>query len=406
MMAAVPTLLRRRRRLLVLVALASVSGGGWAGLASATRDGTAGSATARRGATDGRLSVSLGVTGLAPPSAPRARTFLSLWPACGCGRRTVLEQFSLRDGRRLRALARLPTGLGIQLSAPHATPGGPVWLTLATGPKYRSGVAGGDPQPNTCGGSIVRYDPATLHAATVAAVPRDQLISDAIPAPGGRRAAIVAGGCATAYFDMHYVIDDLRSGRSWTLGADARRCHALSDPAWSHDGAQLVFAYGPSILSRRTHLSNGVCSVPRHGRVVVAPAGHPSRASSWTQTLPDPTCSYEDAAFDRAGIAAVEGCSKGAPVGSGGGNTNLGDAFLVQLNARRRVVARVALKRGWEAGGIATDPRTGTVLVSESQANNNGGPSYNWAWSFDGRRLRLISRYAGADASTVVAEPW
>jgi hypothetical protein len=70
------------------------------------------------------------------------------------------------------------------------------------------------------------------------------------------------------------------------------------------------------------------------------------------------------------------------------------------------VVLRLRLARGYDGGDIVIDRRTRTVLVSESQAANQGIPVFNWAWEFDGHRLRVIHRYANEDAATVIAEPW
>jgi hypothetical protein len=55
----------------------------------------------------------------------RMGSFISVFPACACEHRTALERFSLRDGRRLGVVARLPAGPGIEVSSPHALPGIP-----------------------------------------------------------------------------------------------------------------------------------------------------------------------------------------------------------------------------------------------------------------------------------------
>ena len=69
---------------------------------------------------------------------------------------------------------------------------------------------------------------------------------------------------------------------------------------------------------------------------------------------------------------------------------------------------RPALKfaRGYDGGGIASDQRTGTVLVSEYQAANQGIPVFNSIWAFHGHTLRTIKRFPNRDAATVIAEPW
>jgi hypothetical protein len=50
--------------------------------------------------------------------------------------------------------------------------------------------------------------------------------------------------------------------------------------------------------------------------------------------------------------------------------------------------------------------RTGTVLISEYQAANNGVHPYNWVWAYSNGTLRLIHRYTEEDAPQVTAEPW
>ena len=74
-------------------------------------------------------------------SAPRAGTFISLWPACACGEHTALDQFSLTTGRRLGTIAEVPVGGGEFVSPPAARLGGTVLLTFSRGPRC-AGPAG------------------------------------------------------------------------------------------------------------------------------------------------------------------------------------------------------------------------------------------------------------------------
>lgn len=67
---------------------------------------------------------------------------------------------------------------------------------------------------------------------------------------------------------------------------------------------------------------------------------------------------------------------------------------------------RLELARGYNAGDVVNDPRTGRVLVSEYQAANQGIPVFNWVWAFDGHALRTIGRFPNNDAPAVIAEPW
>jgi len=360
----------------------------------------------REGTLTVRPASTIAAVGTGRFHAARASSFISEYPACGCGRRTVLERFSLVDGRRLGALARLPAGPGVQASDPHAVPGGPVWLTISTGPKYRSSVAGGDPAPDSCSGRVERFDALSGKSTTVLKVPSSLLITDALPSPNGRLVVMVGGGCATSFFNQHLIVEDLTTRKQWTIGADITPCHALPDAAWSANGSQLVFPYGPSTLSQHTHfVPHGTCESPRFSRLAVVPSSHTSPVRAWKLIKADRNCSYMSATFDRRGIAAIEGCTTGAPAGQGGDPTS-GDAYLVQLNRHDRAVPRLLLSRGFDDGGIAANQKTGTVLVSEYQAANQGIPVYNTVWAFNGHTLRTIHHYPNGDAPTVVAEPW
>jgi hypothetical protein len=334
----------------------------------------------------------------------RRSSFISLWPACACGKRTVLEQFSLKDGRRLRALATVPTGPGKDVADPHSDSHGGVWITSSTGPRCTSGISGCGPAPNSCSGSAVRFDPAAHSSATELTFPRSMLVTSTVPSPRGDRVVMSAGGCATSFFNQHLVVRVLRSGRHWTIGADAAPCHALGEPAWSPDGAELLFPYGPSVLAPHTHVRGGTCRAPRFNRLAVVLAGRSSRTTTWKLIKAEHGCSYQAATFDRWGIAAIEGCVQGEPRGEY--SVNGGNAYLVQLNPRHHVVLRLELARGYNTGDIVNDPRTGTVLVSEYQAANQGIPVFNWVWAFDGHALRTVRRFPNVDAPSVIAEPW
>lgn len=314
----------------------------------------------------------------------------------------MLEEFSLKDGRRLRPLKRVPSPAGAHVAEPHADSRGRVWITTSTGPRCTSNVAGCGPAPNSCSGMAVSFDPTAGSTTTELTFPSSTLVSDTLPSPKGRLVALTTGRCASSFFNEHIVIRDMRSGRQWEIGADAAPCHALGDPAWSPDGSKLVFPYGPSNLSRHAHLPSGTCQAPRLSRLVVVRAGRSSHTTTWKLIKADRGCSYQAATFDHWGIAAIEGCLHGAPRRQP--SVNLGNAYLVQLSPRHRVLLRLPLARGYDGGDIVNDPRTGSVLVSEYQVT--GHPVYDWVWTFDGQRLRTINRYAQQDAPTVIAEPW
>jgi Tol biopolymer transport system component len=328
--------------------------------------------------------------------------FLSLWQPPHDSK-TVLEEFSLSDGRPVRQLASLPE----DASGPHTGPEGTAWLTMSTGPRERNNTAGGDPAPNSCSGSVVRLDLPTRESKTVLSFPSSQLVDDVVPNPSGQLLAMLAGTCDRSYFNQHLLVKDLRSGQEWTIGADAAPCHALYTPSWSPDGSKLVFAYGPANSSERlpetprSGLGKGVCTQNRPGEVAVVPAERSSQLSSARLIPPPKGCSYQAAVFDRQGIAAVDGCEQGTPRAYAGLGDYQGDAYLVQLNGRGRTVLRLALRRESNITRLASDPSAGLVFVSEGQGENTR-PAFDWVWTFDGHRLRAVGHYN----AHVTAEPW
>lgn len=348
-----------------------------------------------------------GVVRSTPSAAQRKASFISVWPACACSRNVVLEQFSLRGGRPLGALTKLPSGQAIEVSNAHLGPNGSVWLTISSGPGCEGPSGSGQcvPAAHSCRSKVVRFDPKTHQTTTVLSFPSSELVRDAVPSPDGRMVAMLASGCANSFLDEHLLVRDLRSGRQWTIGADARRCHTLSEPAWDENGSELVFAYGASTLTPGERGSVAACPPPQLSGLAVVTSARASRSTSWRLVTPDRGCSYESAAFDASGIAAVEGCSQGGRSGSGA-NTSSGYAYLVQLDHRRRLVEHLRLAHGYDGGAIATDPHTGAVLVSEYQSANQGVPTFDWVWALDRLHVRVIHRYPGANAPSVIAEPW
>src|SRR5207237_7307345 len=105
-------------------------------------------------------------------------SFISLWPACACGKTTVLEQFSLKDGRRLGALAKVPSG-SVHVANPHADKDRGVWITMSSGPRCTSNLAGCGPAGNSCSGTVVRFDPVTQASTALLVSPSSLLVPDA-----------------------------------------------------------------------------------------------------------------------------------------------------------------------------------------------------------------------------------
>ena len=352
----------------------------------------------------GAPALSFSIAHVRPALPARRDTFFSIYPACACGRRTVIGQFSRSDGRLVRTLATISVGGGSHVSNAATDARGGMWMAFTAGPALAApGTAGGGPEPNTCMSALVRFDLRTGAVATVMRFPASVTLGNAVPSPDGRRVAVLEGGCATAFFNQHIVVVDVATGRQIHVGADATPCHSLFKVAWSPDGTRLLFPFGPSSLPRGTHfLPAGTCQMPQLSRLVVVSALRPSGVRAWRLWKADPHCSYEAAAFDHTGVAAAEGCARrGGPF-----DTNLGPASLVQLDAHGRRLARFPLAAGFEDGDVVRDPLTGRVLVSEDQPANSGLSDDQWVFEFDGRGLRTVVRRPALDATLLLAQPW
>ncbi len=353
-------------------------------------------------ASAGRRQASTTTTPVSRLSAARGGSFLSLWPACACGRKTVLDQFSLQDGRRLRTLTRVRVAWPESLATPSVDRSGRVWMTFSVGSKCTNDTSTCGPVPDSCSGRVERLNLRSGTSSTVLSFPDSESVTRAIPRPDARQVVLVEGGCTSSFFNQHLVVRDLRSGSEWALGADATPCHELGAPTWSRNGSRLVFAYGPSRLRKGTPDTPNSCAEPRFNRLAIVSAQHASTTASWKLVDAQRGCSYEVGTFDRRGVAAVEACVRGKQRDSSA--VNLGHAFLIQLSHRDRIVRKLALKPGWENGNISTE-RDGMVLVSQSQPANAGYPERDWVWQFDGRMLRLVAHYRAEDAAQVIAVP-
>ena len=352
------------------------------------------------------VAVAGGVAAAASGStrlAPRSSSFLTLWQPKGTFR-VVVEQLSLRSGRPLAMLAG-PWRASAGVAAPHVDANGDVWITVSSGPKCSSNVAGCGPVPNSCHSKVIRLDPATGDIRTVETFARSQDVSDAIPSPRGRLAVLVAGGCTTSFFNQHLVVEDQRSGDRWSIGAGALPCHELSDPGWNSSGSQLVFTYGPSRLHSADGYPHGEsCRGSGSPGIVVVSADHASNPRSWRFIAPPKGCGYTSAVFDKQGVAAFETCSPGRR--GGPANDFLGPAYLAQLNDRGRVLFQIALKLGANPGTVRSDPRTGELLVTQDQTYRHHRPTHNWVWQLQGRHVRLIASYPFNGYPLISAQPW
>jgi hypothetical protein len=299
----------------------------------------------------------------------------------------VLESRSLTSGSPTARLAELG-GL-----APVLGSGTTLWVTRSVGPRERNDTAGGDPEPNSCAGDVVRVDLSTGTETTVQTFPSSTLVGDAVPSPDEGEVVFKVAPCARSYFNEHLLVEDHNTGRSWTIGAKARVCHWISTPSWDANGTGLIFTFAPSNPAEPVgkYDGYGICTQELAGEIEVLAAAHPAALSS-AQIIKAPRgCSYLSAVFDPEGIAAIEACEHGAPRGFSRHGEYNGDAYVVQLSAQGRSLHRVAIKPEPNPATLARNPSGGPVLVSE-ELGENTRPYFNWIWTFNGQKLRLLSR--------------
>lgn len=141
--------------------------------------------------------------------ASRSRSFVSLWQPRGASS-PVVEQFSLRAGALLSTLARYDSSQG-QVSPPQPDSSGDLWITQTSGPacSYHIGIECGPPVPDSCSATVTRLDPVTGTMKRVVRFGSSVLVSEAVPSPSRGVIAFVAGGCATSYQNVHFVIENL-----------------------------------------------------------------------------------------------------------------------------------------------------------------------------------------------------
>src|SRR5581483_661714 len=154
------------------------------------------------------------------------------------------------------------------------TRAGTIWLSFGSGPLCSSGVAGCGPRPHTCSSEVLTIAPDGARR-TLLRGGNDLARSAVEPSPDGHRVAFLEGSCARSYFNMHVRVLDLRTKRSFTIGASLPPCHSLSDPTWTADGSHLIVAYGEATGDPGPDPGAGICTEPKPSGVAVVPATHP-----------------------------------------------------------------------------------------------------------------------------------
>ena len=334
------------------------------------------------------------------PHAAPAGTFVSLVPACGCARRTDLDVFSTRTGRRVRTLASWATAFPAQLGTPAADHRGQLFMTLTS--SARCAVTGymECPHwvPDSCTNVVETFVAGHARLDPVLRLPGSEQLGSVAPSPEGSELAMTLAPCLALRGPTGLFIDDRASGAVRPLLTTQNPCDGFGLPAWNPARTRLAF-----VLDRARGLPTPIaggdtCPVATNRLAIVGSAG-----GGLTLIAPDHGCAFAGVAFDRGGLAAAEGCRQGSPPGMS--DTGSGDAYLLALDGRGRVRGRFALKRGLEQALVAAVPGTGDVLVTQDQPANQG-PEFDWVWRFNGRTLAPIAHYRANDAAQVLAVPW
>ncbi|MGH9088081.1 MAG: hypothetical protein ACRDYZ_08205 [Acidimicrobiales bacterium] len=181
-----------------------------------------------------------------------------------------------------------------------------IWLTFSHGPRCAGDTAGCG-IPGTCASAVVRIVPKTGAAKAVLIGSGNELVEDAQPSPGGELLAYVVATC-TRTPGKYLVVDDLATGRSWTIGRALAPCHSFGSLSWSPDGKDLALAYGRSAL--RTVGGSRMCGTPLPKELAVVPAMRPAPRLPGRRVHMDPNCQANAVAATRTGFAVLEACGR------------------------------------------------------------------------------------------------
>jgi hypothetical protein len=334
---------------------------------------------------------------------PAANTFVSMLPACGCGKSTELDVFSTSDGRRLGRLAPVPSE-GFEVATPSATSAGRLYVTMTSaGRCSKTGymecphwIAG------SCGNEVRTLAPGHAGLQLAFDIAGSEKIGQVVPSPHGRQVAFDMSPCVSPTGTAGMYIRSLRRGGTRAVLSSSNICDGYGPAAWSSNASEIAFPYEPA-GGKPMEMAGGFgCPEGRRNYLVIA-STRPN-PSSEVDVAAGAGCVFEAVAFDMAGVVAAEGCSKGGPKGQVA--PNVGDAFLLQYSRTGHLKARIALKRGLEQAVLSTEPLTGRVLVTQDRPANGPYPEQDLVWEFNGTRLREVAHYRADDAPQVLAVAW
>lgn len=354
------------------------------------------------------LSSGRAASGSTRLSAVPPGTFVSLVPACACGRHTDLDLFSILSGRRLKQLTTITPPAQGSLLTPVADDAGTLFMTSVQGAvcDTHGGVYAECPKiiPDSCQNTVQTLAVGQRAPRQLFSAAGSQSITSAVvPSPNGRSVALSLTPCTNLQQTSGLFIRDLGTGVMRPLMTSANACDGFGPVAWNSGGTELVFPLERA--GGKPFLNFGEKACPS-GRtyLAIASTAHGTGAQRPRLVDPDHGCEFRSAAFDPKGIVAAEGCNQGDP--EHGVGAFLGYAYLLQYDLTGYLVKRIQLHLGLEEAHIATDPRTGNVLITQDQPANEPYPERDWVWEFDGVHLRLIAHYAANDAAQIIAIPW
>lgn len=332
-----------------------------------------------------------------------AGTFVSLVPACGCGRSEVLERFAVSDGRRLGRLASVPVD-GFQVATPASTSHGRLFVTMTRSGRCSASGYAACPHwvAGSCRNEVQTLAPGGSRLQLAFDVTGSVRVGEVVPSPDGGRVALAMTPCVSAAGTAGMYITGANGGRARAVMSATNVCDAYGPAAWNATGSEIAFPYEPA--GGRPVLMAGGFGCPEGPRNYLVIASTDAGVHRRTLVKAGRTCVFEAVAFDSAGLLAAEGCSHGSPKRQF--SPNLGDAFLMQYSTTGHLQRSMALERGLEQAVLSTAPGTGDVLVTQDRPANEPYPEEDLVWEFDGKALRLIARYRAEDAAQVLAVAW
>jgi hypothetical protein len=298
----------------------------------------------------------------------------------------------VRTGVLRRTPSVLPARRGLERRAVAVDAQGDLWATFARGPRNGSRLMGGDPQPMTCGGEVLRVDHRTGAVSTVYEAPRDEYIAGSAPAPDGQRVAFLSAPCERSYLSGHIRVATI-DGHTWELGAGSPPCRGVWAPTWAADGAHLAMLV-PEVASVEPLTSNilspdmlgrGVCTARGHAGIGI---GDASQAGPLPTATLFPACDALDVARREEGFAAVVDCAAG----------ELGHdrpTAVVVTDADLHEQRRMPIGSCARSASLAISP-SGDVAVSAYGFCDSPGPAEPASVLWVGRDdLRPVARFRG-----------